>query len=67
MATVLSAVTAPAVDRLLTVKDACARLAVCRTTIAKLMSSGQLPSVKLGAARRVRESDVLALINGGAR
>jgi excisionase family DNA binding protein len=37
-------------------------LAISRSKVYQLMESGQLPYVKLGKSRRVRWSDVLALV-----
>jgi excisionase family DNA binding protein len=39
-----------------TIDDARQRLGVSRTTIYKLMSSGELPSVSIGASRRIPSS-----------
>jgi excisionase family DNA binding protein len=39
-----------------TVADARQRLGVSRTTIYKLMSSGELPSVSIGTSRRIPSS-----------
>lgn len=49
---------------LLTVHEAAASLGVCDQTIFNLMKRGQLEGVKIGRARRVKTSSVLALING---
>ena len=46
-------------DKLLRVPEVRERLGrASRDTIYKLIGSGRLPSVKLGRARRVRESDL---------
>lgn len=39
-------------------EEAAAMLAIGRSTVYELMASGQLPSVKLGAARRLRVADI---------
>jgi excisionase family DNA binding protein len=40
-------------ESLLTPKDVARRLAIGRTTVFLLLRSGQLPSVKIGRARRI--------------
>ena len=47
---------------LLTVKEAAAWLAISPATCYRLMERGCLPSVKIGAARRVRATDLQSLI-----
>jgi excisionase family DNA binding protein len=49
---------------LATVSDVARHLAVSRSTVYQLMESGALPYVKLGRCRRIRWSDVDALIAG---
>lgn len=44
---------APEELRLLTVERFCARYSVSRSTAFRLIRSGALPSVKLGASRRI--------------
>jgi excisionase family DNA binding protein len=43
-------------DRLLRVDEVCARLALGRTRVYELIQAGELPSVQIGAARRIPES-----------
>jgi excisionase family DNA binding protein len=43
--------------QLRTVDEAAAKLAVGKTTVYLLMSSGRLPSVKIGRSRRIRVAD----------
>lgn len=50
--------------RLLSRKTVAERLAVSMPTVARLLASGDLPSVKIGRARRVREEDLAAYIEG---
>ena len=52
--------------RLLTVKQAAEVLSVSHTTVYKMLKSGELESVKIGAARRIKSDSVEAVINGGA-
>jgi excisionase family DNA binding protein len=52
-------------DRLLTYEQAADRLAVSEITLRRLVAQGALTKVKIGAAPRVRESDVEAVIVGG--
>ena len=53
-------------DRLLRKKDAAAILACSLRTVDRLASSGRLTRVKCGGVR-FRESEVLAIVNGGAQ
>jgi excisionase family DNA binding protein len=49
--------------RLLPVREAAARLAVCRRTLERLVAAGKFPPfVKVGRASRVFESDVSAFL-----
>lgn len=45
-------------DRLLRISEAALFLAVSRSSIYQLMEHGQLPYVKVGRARRVRQQDL---------
>lgn len=47
---------------LITVPEAMKRLCVSRTTITKLIGSGALPSLRIGAARRIPVSAIDAYI-----
>jgi excisionase family DNA binding protein len=47
---------------LLTVDDVCARLRQSRRTIYKLIGAGELPSITLGASRRIPSSALNAYI-----
>lgn len=49
---------------LLTPADAATALGVGRTTMAELIRSGALPSVRIGAARRIRTADMTAYVAG---
>lgn len=51
------------VTRLLKVPEVCERLALSRSEVYELMSSGALPSLKLGRARRVVDADLEDYIN----
>lgn len=52
-------------DRLLTLKQVAERLAVCRRTIERLISRGDLPQVvKVGRRSCMLESDVQGFIEG---
>jgi predicted DNA-binding transcriptional regulator AlpA len=53
-------------DRLLRKKDAAAILACSLRTVDRLASCGRLTRVKCGGVR-FRESEVLAIVNGGAQ
>jgi excisionase family DNA binding protein len=44
------------------VRDVAAFLSISRSKVYQLMASGALPYVKLGKSRRVRWSDVVALV-----
>ncbi len=52
------AVTVLAEDRFLTTQQAAALLNVSRQYLVRLIESGQLPAVKVGAHRRLRPADV---------
>ncbi len=54
--------TSPLTDRLLTVRDVSARMQLGRTRVYELLATGQLRSVHIGRARRVRESDLARFI-----
>lgn len=45
-------------DRLLTVKDVEQRLQIAHTKLYELLGSGKLRSIKIGRARRIKESDL---------
>ena len=51
-------------NRLLDVNETATRLGIGRTTVFRLIREGTLQSVKLGALRRIRESDLEAYIDG---
>jgi excisionase family DNA binding protein len=53
-------------DRLLRKKDAAAILACSLRTVDRLANSGRLRRVKCGGVR-FRESEVLAIVNGGVQ
>ncbi len=44
--------------RLLKVTEVCERLALSRSEVYELLASGELPSVKLGRARRIADDDL---------
>jgi excisionase family DNA binding protein len=50
--------TAPQAERLLTPHELSELLALGRTSTYNLISSGEIPSVKIGRLRRVRHADV---------
>lgn len=52
----------PPDEKIFKFKDAMKRLQVCRSTLYRLMWSGQLPYYKLGSTYRFYESDLQALI-----
>jgi excisionase family DNA binding protein len=57
----------PEAARLLTVREAAARLAVCRRTLERLIAAGKFPPfVKVGRSSRVLESHVAAFIQKSA-
>jgi len=45
-------------SKLLTIQDVCRRLNLSRTTIWRLMNQHGLKFIRIGGARRVRESDL---------
>jgi excisionase family DNA binding protein len=47
---------------LISIADACGRLGVSRATLYRLMSSGALPTVRIGARRLIRVADLRDLI-----
>lgn len=47
---------------LLTPEDAATALAICRARVYELMRSGELPSIRLGASRRVPREALQELI-----
>lgn len=49
--------------QLLTLEEAAKLLAVSRSTVYQLMGGGQLPSIKVGRARRVRRAALQELID----
>jgi excisionase family DNA binding protein len=44
------------------IRDAVAFLGVSQNTVYRLIKSGKLPTVKIGTVMRIRERDVLSLI-----
>jgi excisionase family DNA binding protein len=53
-------------ERLLKVEEICERLSLGRTLIYQLIATGEIPSVAIGRARRVREADLDAWVQGKA-
>jgi excisionase family DNA binding protein len=53
-------------DRLLTIRQAMARLALGKTKIDRFVASGTLKSLKIGRARRIPASEVAPFIREGA-
>ncbi len=53
--------------RLLRIEDIADRLAVSRSMAWKLVTYGQIPSVRIGRAVRVRPADLEAYIAGAVR
>jgi len=53
--------------RLLRIEDIAERLAVSRSMAWKLIAYGQIPSVRIGRAVRVRPADLEAYITGAVR
>ncbi len=51
-----------ALEQLLRVSDVGKRLSLSRPTLYRLMENGTLPYVRFGRSRRIKESDVAALI-----
>jgi len=51
-------------DRLLDEEDAAIALKLSVAKVKQLVSSGELPSVKIGRSRRIRQSDLAAFIGG---
>ena len=49
--------------QLMTVDEVAAKLAVGKTTVYMLMSSGRLPSVKIGRSRRIRIADLWQFVD----
>lgn len=52
----------PGVDQLLRLRDVAELLALSEPTVRRLAKNGALPSVRIGAAIRYRQSDVRRLI-----
>ena len=52
-------------ERLVTIREAAGRCSLAPATLRKWVATGRLPSVKLGRARRLRESVIVALIEAG--
>lgn len=52
--------------KLITVAEACERLSVSRSLLYKEMDGGRLGYVKIGRARRIRETDLDALVERGS-
>jgi excisionase family DNA binding protein len=52
--------------RLLTFNQTCELLQVSRTTVYRLLEEGKLKKVTVGESPRFRQSEIEALINGGA-
>ncbi|MFM9898020.1 helix-turn-helix domain-containing protein [Sphingorhabdus sp.] len=55
---------ADATDKLLTRAEAARYLRVCDRTVSRLMRTGQLPAARIGRAVRIRQSDLLDMLNG---
>ena len=53
-------------QRLLTVRDCAEKLSLCERKVHELIATEELPSRKIGAARRVLWTDLLAFMEGGA-
>jgi excisionase family DNA binding protein len=51
--------------QLISISEAASRCAVSARMIRKLIETGELPSVKFGRCRRLRQDDVEALIRRG--
>ncbi len=47
---------------LLRVSEAAQVLGICRSTVYELLYAGRIPSVKIGNARRIRQSDLEAFV-----
>ena len=54
----------PGMPALFTVAETAETLGVCRQTVWNLIKRGELESVKIGRARRVKAASVLSLIDG---
>lgn len=54
-------------SRLLRIEDVAERLAVSRSMAWKIISSGDLPSVRIGRAVRVRPADLEGYVAGAIR
>ena len=52
-------------EKLITVREAAARLALSTSTIRAMLRTGVLARVKIGFAVRVREGDIEALVRVG--
>lgn len=52
----------PPSDRLNRVEEAADRLSISRAHTYELIRTGELPSVKIGRSRRIRESDLVTFI-----
>lgn len=52
-------------EGLMTIADVCSYLAVCRTTVMTMLRRGDLPSVRIGTARRVPRQAVRELATRG--
>lgn len=52
----------PSNDRLLKVSEAMQRLGIGQSKLFELLRAGSLRSVRIGGARRVRETDLIAFI-----
>jgi excisionase family DNA binding protein len=52
-------------DKLISVKEAAARLSCCEHSIWKLLRLGKLQRVKIGRATRLREQDIESIIRLG--
>lgn len=53
--------------QLLTVAQACDRLAVSRTTLNQLIADGRIESVKIGRARRIPEASLARFVQAQLR
>jgi excisionase family DNA binding protein len=49
---------------LLTISETAAVLGVVRSTVFRLLAEGQLPAVRVGHRRRIRQEDLAAYLEG---
>lgn len=62
MAQVADPSTSEAGERLLTVREACERLALSKAKVYRLLAEGELASVHIGKSRRIPASELEAFI-----